>query len=87
VKALLTAVAEIDDLDPLRIAALKAMKRVPPPPINLSYVLEEGALSMYVRNTVRKRKVQKPALCTQLPAPAWLFQPSDAFPGESNVRG
>lgn len=84
---LIAAVAQVDDADPLRIAALKAMKRLPPPPINLSYVVESGMLSMYARNTVRKRKATKLALCAQVPAQEWLLNANQAFPGDPELRG
>ena len=77
---LLAAVEAVDDMDPLRIAALKAMKKNPVPPINLGYATEHEMLVMYARNTLRKRKAPQPALCAQIPAFAWLFEASQPFP-------
>lgn len=83
---LIAAIEQVDDLDPLRIAALKAMKRLPPPPINLRYMVEDGKLSMYARNTVRKRNPAKLALCAQITGQDWLFDPESEFPGEPSSR-
>lgn len=78
-KEFLNAIGEVDDTDPLRSPVLRAMKRVPPPPINMLYSCEEGKLRLYARNTVRKRKAAQPALCAEIPAYEWLFTES-GFP-------
>lgn len=83
---LLEAVGEIDDLDPLRIPSLKAMKRIPPPPIGLSYAYENGKLGLFARNVVRKRRARKPTLCGELEAPAWLFDQNAPAPCASDLR-
>mgnify|MGYP006976763986 CR=1 FL=1 len=79
-KELIGAVESVDDSDPLRIPALKAMKRNPPPPIALGYTNNDEKLVLYARNTVRKRKAPQPAVCGQVPALAWLFEAQAPFP-------
>jgi hypothetical protein len=79
-RELIAAVEAVDDMDPLRIAALKAMKKNPVPPINVGYAIEHEMLVMYARNTVRKRKASRPARCAQIPAFAWLFEAEHPFP-------
>lgn len=86
VKALVDAVGEIDDLDPLRIPALKAMKREPTPPLALKYVRENGKLVLYARNTVRKRRAPRPAFCADIPAFPWLFDVDGEFQGDPRLR-
>ena len=81
---LVSNVGQVDDLDPLRIPALKAMKRSAAPPLRLAYRFDDSpasALALYARNPARKRLAPQPALCARLAVPSWLFDASAEFPG------
>ena len=83
---LVAAIGQVDDVDPLRIPSIKAMKRAEPPPINVSYGILEGMLTLFARNTQRKRKAPQPTICAQIPAFPWLFDATAPFPGEPGLR-
>ena len=79
--ALLSAVRTVDEISPLRVPQLIAMKREPIPTLNLEYRLEHGQLGLHARNPLRKNKSYPPALCARIDVPAWLFEPTEDFPG------
>jgi hypothetical protein len=83
---LIRAVGEVDDTDPLRVHAIKAMKKSPPPPINLIYEYQNSTLTLYARNTIRKRKAALPAQCVAIAVPAWLFDARATFQGQEQTR-
>jgi len=82
--ALLAAVGTIDDISPLRVPALIAMKRAQVPPLNLGYRYENGELALFARNTTRKNKNYPLALCGKIEAPLWLFDSAAPFPGSND---
>jgi len=77
---LLEQVGAVDDLDPLRVPALKAMKREPAPPLELTFRRENHELVVYARNTARKRRAQQPTRCATVTCPGWLFDPTVPAP-------
>lgn len=83
---LVAAIGQVDDADPLRIPALRAMKRAEPPPINVSYGILDGMLTQFARNTQRKRRAPQPTICAQVPAFPWLFDAQASFPGDDDLR-
>jgi hypothetical protein len=81
-KRFVAAIGEVDDLDPLRVPALKAMKRVPPPPLRLVFEREGSALHLSAENLTRKRKAQKLTSCATVECPEWVFDPQVVAPSE-----
>jgi hypothetical protein len=74
-KRFVAAIGDIDDLDPLRVPALKAMKRVPAPPLRLVFEVQGPTLFLAAENLTRKRKAQKLTSCAMVDYPDWLFDP------------
>ena len=70
----------LDDLDPLRVPALKAMKRVPAPPVELSFSRDGDRFVMNARNLLRKREAKTPTRCAALQVPSWLWDTDASVP-------
>jgi hypothetical protein len=82
-------VGVIDDCDPMRVPALKAMRQGTAPPLELLYRLDDASspvLCLYAQNPLRKRKAAEPSVCARLPLERWCVDAVSPFPGDVASR-
>ncbi len=74
-------VGELDDLDPMRVPSIKAIRRAEVPILLLTYQQEDTAVTLVARNPGRKRCPDRQVQIIRLECPRWLLSNEDPLPG------